>query len=518
VITTTRVVGSLAPNGTSTATTSLFIPLSTPPGTYHVCATADSGNTVNESDEANNSLCSTATVGPAIADLIMSTVSTTATGVAPGKSLTVSNKAKNQGNLAAGSFTIAFHLSTNAVYGDGDDIAFTATRTVTSLGIGASTTTASTSLVVPAATPLGTYYICAKADSANTVPEGDEANNTLCTTGTIEVSGPDLIMTAVTPNDTAVSSTATLSVTSSAKNQGGVSATSFKVGYILSLNTTYGDGDDVAIVTTRTISSLAGGATNTATTTLSIPSSTPAGNYYVCAKADSAGAITELDETNNTLCSAATVSVPQSDLVMTAVSTTATILAPGGAFTLANTAQNQGNFPAGSSAVGFHLSTNTTYGDGDDVAMTATRTIASLAAGATSASTTGLTVPAATPFGTYYVCAMADSGNTVSESNETNNSLCTTATIQVSATDLIMTAVTPNAATVNPGATLSVTDSAKNQGQFSAGASKVGYSLSLDATYGGGDDVAITTTRTITSLAAGATSRGTIMSAPWRIH
>jgi subtilase family serine protease len=509
VITTTRVVGPLAPNASNTATTNLFIPLSTPPGTYHVCATADSGNTVNESDETNNSRCSTAMVGPAIADLIMSTVSTTATGVAPGKSVSVSNKAKNQGNLSAGNFTIAFHLSTNVVYGDGDDIAFTATRTITSLGIGASTTSASTSLVVPAATPLGTYYICAKADSNNTVPEGDETNNTLCTAGTIQVSGPDLIMTVVTPNDTTVSSTAKLSVTNSAKNQGAVLATSFTVGYSLSLNTTYGDADDVVIATTRTISSLAGGATNTATTTLTIPNTTTPGNYHVCAKADSAGAVTELDETNNTLCSAATVSVPQPDLVMTAASTTATILTPGGAFTLSNTAKNQGDFPAGSSVVGFHLSTNTIYGDGDDVEIAATRTIASLAAGASSVATTSLTIPASTPFGTYRVCAMADGGNTVSELVETNNSLCTGTTIQVNGPDLVMTAVTPTASTVNPGSTLSVTNSAKNQGLLSAASSKVGYRLSLNTTYGDGDDVVITTTRTITSLAAGATSTAT---------
>jgi subtilase family serine protease len=509
-ITTTRTVGVLAASASSTATTNLLIPLSTPPGTYHVCAKADAGNTVSETNESNNSLCSTLTVGPAIADLVMSAVSTAATAAAPGGSVTLSNSAKNQGTGSAGSFVVAFHLSTDTTYGNGDDIAITTTRTVASLAVGA-TSTASSSLAVPAATPLGTYYLCAKADSGSTVSEGDETNNTRCTTGTIQVTRPDLIMTAVTPNSATVSTAGTLSVTNSAKNQGAVSAGSSIVAYRLSVNTTYGDGDDIAITTTRTITSLAAGATSTASTTLTIPNTTAPGNYYVCAKSDSAGTVTELDETNNALCNTTDpVSVPQSDLTMTAASTTATVLAPGGSFNLSNTAKNQGLFPAGSFTVAFHLSTDNIYGGGDDIAFTATRTVSSLAVLATSVATTSLTIPAATPGGTYYVCAMADSAGTVSESDESNNSLCTTTTVQVSGPDLIMTSVTPNASTVNQGAMLSVTDTTQNQGGVPSGATiKIGYRLSVNTTYGDGDDVAITTTRSVTTLAAGASSTAT---------
>jgi YVTN family beta-propeller protein len=508
-ITTTRVVGPLAAGGSSTATTNLLIPSSLPSGTYHVCAKADSGNAVGESNEANNSLCSTAMVGGPVIDLIMSAVSTTATTAAPGGNVTLSNTAKNQGSASAGSFVIAFHLSTNTTYGDGDDIAFTTTRTVTSLGAGA-LSTASTSLTVPLATALGNYYICATADSANAVTEGDETNNSRCTTGTVQVTRPDLIVTAVTPASGTVSASGTLAVSNSVKNQGIVAAGSSVVGFRLSVNSTYGDGDDIAIVTTRTINTLAAGATSTASTTLTIPNTTPPGTYYVCAKADSAGAVAELDETNNTLCSGATVIVPQSDLIVSVASTTATILAPGGSLTLSNTVQNTGGFPAGSFTVAFHLSSNTTFGDGDDVAFTTTRSVTSLASGATNTATTGLTIPAAAPLGTYYICVMADSASTVGESNETNNSLCTSTTVQVTRPDLIMTAVTPNASTVNQGAALSVTNTVQNQGLLTTGVSfRVGFHLSTNTTYGDGDDVAIATTRTVTALAAGASSSAT---------
>jgi subtilase family serine protease len=54
-----------------------------------------------------------------------------------------------------------------------------------------------------------------------------------------------------------------------------------------------------------------------------------------------------------------------------------------------------------------------------------------LAIGATSSASTTLTVPSSTSSGTYYVCANADSNNTVAEGDETNNPRCTTTTINV---------------------------------------------------------------------------------------
>ena len=506
-LTTTRGVGILAAGAGSTATTNLLIPASTPLGTYYVCAMADSGDAVSESDETNNSLCSTATVGPAAPDLIISTASTATTGIAPGKSFSLSNTAKNQGAAASGSFVVAFHLSTNAVYGDGDDIALTATRTVASLGAG-KTSTASTSLAVPASTPLGTYYICVQADRDNTVTESDETNNGNCTE-TIQVSGPDLVMTAVTPKASAVSATGTLAVINTVKNQDVVAAGSFTIGFNLSPTASYGDPGAIAVATTRSVVSLAGGLSNTATTTLTISNTTPPGNYYVCTKADPAGALSETNETNNTLCSGATVSVPAPDLIVSAASTTANTLTAGATFTLSNTVQNSGGFPTGSFVVGYHLSTNAVYGDGDDIALTATRTVTTLGAGKSSTATTSLTVPATTPPGTYYVCTMADSGNAVAESNETNNSLCTSTQVQTSGPDLTMTAVTPTASTVNQGAALSVTNTAANQGLVAAGAFKIAYHLSTNATYGDADDIALTATRTVSSLGAGASSTAT---------
>jgi len=119
----------------------------------------------------------------------------------------------------------------------------------------------------------------------------------------------DLLMITVTPGQSSVRAGRKLPVTDTVRNQGAITTSTFSVAYRLSVNAIYGDGDDITITKTRSISSLAAGASNTATTSVTVPSSTPPGNYYVCAKADSTSVVVEGDETNNTLCSATTVAV-----------------------------------------------------------------------------------------------------------------------------------------------------------------------------------------------------------------
>ena len=164
---------------------------------------------------------------------------------------------------------------------------------------------------MPKSTTLGDYHVCAAADSANVVAEASESNNSLCTVSTIRVTRPDLVMISVLPGAASIRAkgTATLPVTDTVKNVESLASASFKIAYRLSLNQTYGDAGDITISVTRSVGSLAGGASNQGTASLGIPDSTAPGNYYVCAKADSAGSIAELDENNNSICSATTVRV-----------------------------------------------------------------------------------------------------------------------------------------------------------------------------------------------------------------
>ena len=349
-----------------------------------------------------------------LADLIMSSLSTTATAVTPGNGFILSNTVQNQGAAGAGSFTVAFSLSKDVVYGGTDDIAFTATRSVTSLAVGASSS-ASTTLSVPTTTPLGSYYVCVRADSAGAVPESDEANNGRCTTSTVQIALPDLVMTQISGPASGITG-AGISLVNTVKNQGVSSAGSFVIGFYLSIDATITTGD--IRIGTRSIGSLAAGTSNSATTSVTIPATRAAGTYYIGAIADYNSTRAETNETNNALTGNTIVLTIGADLVMTAVSGPASGT-KGTSIGISNTVKNQGTGGASSFTVGLYLSTDATITTTD--LRIGTRSVSSLAVGVSSSTTTTLTIPTTLAAGTYYIGAIADYTNMAKENNETNN-------------------------------------------------------------------------------------------------
>jgi alpha-tubulin suppressor-like RCC1 family protein len=250
----------------------------------------------------------------------------------------------------------------------------------------------------------------------------------------------DLIMTYVKPNAATVAAGGMLSVTDTVLNQGTGAARPFSVGYVLSPNTTYGDADDVVIVTSRQVGSLlyflGPGASDTATTSLQIPAVTPAGTYHTCAKADKTDVVIEHFKNNNTLCSDGVVTVvAEPDLVVTSLTTTGVIykkiLLP-----VSLSVKNQGGVTAGTSVVAFHLSTDASYGGVDDYNSITSWTIGSLYQGTTVNLSTKMRIPSGIPSGMYHVCVKADSTGPpltglVIEGDENNNTRCTTTTVSV---------------------------------------------------------------------------------------
>ena len=88
---------------------------------------------------------------------------------------------------------------------------------------------------------------------------------------------------------------------------------------------------------------------------------------------------------------------------------------------MTDTTKNQtGTSPAPASTTSFYLSTDPTW-DAADTYL-GSRSIPPLAAGAVSTGSTSLTIPAGvTANTTYHVIAKADAGNSILETNETNN-------------------------------------------------------------------------------------------------
>jgi subtilase family serine protease len=148
----------------------IAVPSSLTAGTYYVIAEADSAEVVAESFESNNTAASPTQVG---ADLVISALTVPAKG---GGAITVSDTTKNQGTIDVPSSMVRFYLSTNLVL-DSGDTPLPGSRAVPALAPGA-TDSGSTTLTIPASTPAGTYYLIAKADADDTVPETQETNNT----------------------------------------------------------------------------------------------------------------------------------------------------------------------------------------------------------------------------------------------------------------------------------------------------------------------------------------------------
>src|SRR5262249_13149378 len=201
-----RAVPALGPGASNSGGATLTIPASTSGGTYYLFAKADADDVVLESHETNNTYATTITIG---ADLVISAMSVPTAGGA-GLAITVSDTTKNQGAGSAAASTTSYYLSADAVL-DPSDVLL-GSRAVAPLAPGA-TDSGSITVTIPAGTGAGTFYVFAKADSADVVSETAETNNT--SSRTLQI-GPDLLVTSLTAPSSAGAG-ATISVTDATK-------------------------------------------------------------------------------------------------------------------------------------------------------------------------------------------------------------------------------------------------------------------------------------------------------------
>ena len=246
-----------------------------------------------------------ATFAPNQPDLVETSVSDPPAAAAPGSTFNVTDTVLNQGGVSVASSTTRYYLSLDTVK-DGTDRLLSGTRGVPTLAAGA-TSTGSRTVTIPSATPLGTYYFLACADDLAQRAERNEANNCVPSSGTIQVTRPDLLETAVSaPPATAVRGTS-FSVTDTVLNQGALAAGTSTTRYYLSANPVK-DGND-RLVGSRSVPALGASATSTGTASVAVPSNMSLGAYYLIACADNTTNVTESDETNNCLASDTSVQV-----------------------------------------------------------------------------------------------------------------------------------------------------------------------------------------------------------------
>jgi len=242
---------------------------------------------VTESLENNNTYARLIQIGP---DLDITALAAPSTAGA-GQSIAVTDTTKNQGGEAAGPTRTQYFLSTNTTL-DASDVLLGG-RDVPSLAAGASDPGTS-SVMIPQGTAVGNLYIIAKADGEGIVSETSETNNIYAKS--IQI-GPDLDITALSAPASA-SAGQSIAITDTTKNQGGEAAGPFRTQFFLSTNTVL-DASDI-LLGSRDLPSLAAGASSSGSTSVMIPQGTAVRTWYIIAKADGEGIVTETSEANNT--------------------------------------------------------------------------------------------------------------------------------------------------------------------------------------------------------------------------
>lgn len=488
-----RAVPSLAAGALSSASDVLVIPPSIASGTWWIGARVDAQNAVSELDELDNALVASHSIqvtAPPRPNLVMSAFSIASTSVDSGTSLGVQDTVSNVGPGAATSFEIAVYLSSDP------DVTRTDTRlgarTLPLLASGASDSSAG-ALVIPADVPGGTYWVGAIADAGLDVLETLEADNTRVAAQPLTVTvppRPDLVPVSLSFTPTVVDTTLgeTVHVSESLTNSGVVPAGAFRVGVYLSTNNVISTSD--VLLGSRDVGGLAVGASSSATSDLAVPAGVGAGTYYVGLIVDDLGQELELSEANDALLASSTLDVvasplPQPDLVVQSASYGPHAVLVGQSIQVQTEVRNVGNLSASAFKIGVYLSSDDQIA-ADDLRI-GERNVAQLGAGFGTAASAPYVVPVSLPAGTYYVGVIADDLLQVAESVETNNALRASGTVVVSvppppAPDLIVNATSFTPSQASAGQLLQLSATLRNQGDLGAGAFRVAFYASSDAT------------------------------------
>ncbi|MGZ3770460.1 MAG: CARDB domain-containing protein, partial [Bdellovibrio sp.] len=279
-----NVSGPLAPGASVTIDSSRCCTYQMSTGTHTIMVWADDVNRFAESNENNNQLSQTVSIGlPPMPDVIVTSVSySAATGL-------FTSVVKNQGNAPTPSGVVIG----NAFYVDGKYVAWG--NVSGSLAAGASVTIDS-SLCCTYQMSSGAHTIMAYADDVNRFAESDENNNKLSQAVYIGVPpAPDVIVTSVSY------SAATGLFTSVVKNQGNAAT---PAGVVIG-NAFYVDGKYVAWGSVP--GPLAPGASVTIDSSLCCTYQMSSGTHTIMAYADDVNRFAESDETNNQLSQSVTI-------------------------------------------------------------------------------------------------------------------------------------------------------------------------------------------------------------------
>ena len=323
---------------------------------------------------------------------------------------------------------------------------------------------------VPHISSAGQYYLIFSADSFGEQAETDESNNDLALPINLDLNGPDLqLVSASAPTSASLGSPITVSWT--VKNQG-VAAVSnnWWDAIYLSIDAIL-DENDVYLGQSRTNdASLAAESSYSGSRSLSIPSISTAGQYYILVSTDDYGQQGETDESNNHLAVPINLDLNGPDLQLLSASA-ATSASVGSPITVSWTVKNQGAATASNDWPDvIYLSMDDVYDDSDTyVAFFSAADQSPLAAGGSYTQTKTIWATGIDTAAQYYLIFRTNSYSYSgqAEISKANNDLAIPINLDLNGPDLqLLSASAPASASV--GSPITVSWTVKNQGAATA--------------------------------------------------
>jgi hypothetical protein len=497
-----------------------------PVGQFHLILSIDPDTEQAEISEANNVWASAGliAVGNAAsansANLNATTGLVGTTNVQRGQNLSVPTTVRNTGPASAGASSVRYILSTNDVVGDADDVVLADATSATSFAVGAinsgAQATLSPTLVIPANLPAGVsaYRLIVQVDSGRAVDETNEADNTVVGTAApaINVTAPNLTASTTFAAVT-TSRGATINVPATVRNTGIITTGGDTTARIALRPIAATDASQDIVLGTRVIGTLAPGASEAFTQSFTLPTDAddlPAGDYRVVVTADSAGAVLETNEADNSAVSGAVLRIAAPNLTALAPTVAAVSVTQGGVVSGSVVVRNLAAAAAGAFSVRLLLSSDGTLSEQTDTLLTVLR-LTGLAGNASQTLAFSAPVPSLAA-GTYFIIAQVDSASEVEELVETDNASATAAA-RVTVTgipnvgaDLTARPLISSALALATGTSVTIPVQISNIGTSGPGAASVGRLLLSTNNTPSADDVEIGTFSIANGLAVGSST------------
>ncbi|MGE4286449.1 MAG: CARDB domain-containing protein [Phycisphaerae bacterium] len=478
-------VSDIAPAGTAQVSFDFAPALAA--GTYQTRLVVDSEAVIDELDETNN-ITSLGTITMLDkADIYFVSTPASLGTVQLGEDVSVDVTLGNEGDIAAGAFTLSLQLSE-------DGISWNSVATAAVSGLAADGTISKT-IIYTANADEGSYQARVVADYTQALDETDRADN-IQTTGmlTVEVA-VDLVVTGADTLGT-VYINDTVDCHATIENIGTATAGSFDVALVLSPN-----GTNWFSAATESVTALAAGAS--AAVDFSFET-TSVGAYQAKIRVNSNSAVVESNPNNNEL-AAGTLSVINKldvscSLPSFAYAPTPDVMA-GEQVYLPLKIFNTGTDTVNNVVTALLISETTDFAGADTVAQyTAAYVFPSVEASGS------FTFTAQAEGGTYYLRALTDSPNSIVETDETNNYSADTITLDVTPSiDLSASDYPTDGVVAYLGGKMSVHATVVNSGISNSG----NFSVSLykaDASDAVWASLTPVQTKTVFSLAKDATA------------